>query len=82
MAPSVLQSRHFRVPAFDRRHTVPWLTRVTAHSRVMFGLASLVIQHCSHVIAAVCTMVKDDSVTHFVVLPKFSGERGFVQRTP
>ena len=40
LAPSVLQSRHFRVKAFDRRHTMQWLTRVTVYGTVMFEFQS------------------------------------------
>ena len=32
------------IPRFDRRHTDPWLTRVTVYSTVMFELSSLEVQ--------------------------------------
>ena len=36
--------RPLSIPRFDRRHTAPWLTRVTIYSGAMFELASLEIQ--------------------------------------
>ena len=42
-SPSVPQSRHFRVSAFDSRHTMQWLTRMTAYVTVMFEFATPVL---------------------------------------
>ena len=47
----------------------------------MLLVTSWVSPSTSYVIAAVCTLVKDDPFTHVVVLPKFSGGRGYGQRT-
>ena len=49
---------------------------------LMLLVTSRVSPSTSYVIAAVCTLVEDVPVTHVVVLPKFSGGRGYGQRTP